>query len=238
MAAASGARPGTWNVLVPVVVALATALGGWQVAQRPTTALAAGELRDGAAVYTVTHVELVSGLSDEELGGMSHGIQGLVTPEKVLVQVTVAVRAGGSRTGFDPGVLHASPDGAGAGIPPVGGTLSPGVLSAHAHTEGSLSYVVPRDGASWVLRAPGSARSVPLTDVDRAGPEDAAHVHTPAAAGPTAADTSPGVTAPGATAPGDPGPGDPALGGPAQAELVPLDPAPAPAAAGLTPTTS
>jgi hypothetical protein len=34
---------------------------------------------------TVTHAEQVKGLSDAELGGMSHGIQSLVTDDKALI---------------------------------------------------------------------------------------------------------------------------------------------------------
>ena len=39
-------------------------------------------------------------------------------------------------------------------ILPAGGSLGAGVLSAHAEVEGTVTFVVPRDGGHLVLEAP------------------------------------------------------------------------------------
>ena len=118
--------------------------------------------------YTVTHAEQVKGLSDADLGGASHGIGNLVSSEKALVTVTLVVSGGNSPTSYDASVLRAFATGSSVGFSPAGGTLGPGRLGAHARIDGSLSFVVPRNGVQLVLRAPGDSREVPLLQVDNA----------------------------------------------------------------------
>ncbi|MDQ1482796.1 MAG: hypothetical protein QOF35_872 [Actinomycetota bacterium] len=127
--------------------------------------------------YTVTHAEQVSGLSDADLGGMSHGIQGLVTNDKAVVKVTLVVQADDSPTSYDASVLRTFAAGSSVGVAPVGGTLNPGQLSAHARMEGSLSFVVPRNSAQIGLRASGDSREVPLLQVDDAPAGASQHEH-------------------------------------------------------------
>ena len=142
--------------------------------------------------YTVIHAEQVKGLSDADLGGASHGIGNLVSSEKALVTVTLVVSGGDSPTSYDASVLRAFATGSSVGFSPAGGTLGPGRLGAHARIDGSLSFVVPRNGAQLVLRAPGDSREVPLLQVDVASAGD--H-EDPAGAGdheePTAAEEHP-----------------------------------------------
>lgn len=163
-------------VLLSTLVLGATAAGGWRV-----TALMAAEhdpmtLRVGHASYTVTHVEQVAGLSDADLGGMSHGIQSLVPKDKALIRVTVTVSADGTSTDYDARALQAFATGASVGARPLGGSLAPGRLQAHGRIEGSLSYVVPRKTSQLVLRAGRLPRAVPLLQLD-VGPAVAGHDH-------------------------------------------------------------
>jgi hypothetical protein len=150
-----------------VAVLACTAVGAWQ-----TTSMAAAKPDPATLVvngvsYTVTHAEQVKGLSDADLGGMAHGIQSLVSDDKVLVKVTLIVSAGDSPASHDASVLLAFAQGSAEGVAPVGGTLSPGKLSAHARIEGTVSFVFARNGAQIALRAPGSSRQVPLLQVDK-----------------------------------------------------------------------
>jgi len=173
-------------VALITLVLVASALGGWRAASIAAPRPDPSSLIINGVSYTVTHAEQVKGLSDSDLGGMSHGIQSLVTDDEALVTVTLVVMAGDSPSSYDASVLRAFATGASAAIAPVGGTLSPGRLRARARIEGSLSFVVPRNGAQLSLRAPNGAREVPLLQVDDAPAGVAGHPHpstTPATRG-------------------------------------------------------
>jgi hypothetical protein len=181
--------------LLGSVLLVATVFGGWRAA----AALTSGQqdpraLRVGGATYTVTHVEQVAGISDAELGGMSHNIQGLVTDKQQLVRVAVTVSAGRAATTFDPQVLQVYPHGSSVGIPPVGGSFAGGKLAAHGRIEGSLSFVVKRDGARLSLRAAHLAGSVPLLQVDNAPVGSGGHDHGTDATAPPSGGPSPPAT--------------------------------------------
>jgi hypothetical protein len=182
-------------VLLGSVLLVATVFGGWRAA----AALTSGQhdpraLRVGGATFTVTHVEQVAGISDAELGGMSHNIQGLVTDKQQLVRVAVTVSAGRAATTFDPQILRVYAHGSSVGIPPVGGSFAGGKLAAHGRIEGSLSFVVKRDGARLSLRAGHLAGSVPLLQVDSAPAGTGGHVHGTDTTAPPSSGPSPPAT--------------------------------------------
>lgn len=164
-------------VALIVAVLVGTALGGWRAVSLAATKADPSTLVVNGVSYEVTHVEQVKGLSDSDLGGMSHGIQSLVSDGNALITVSLAVTAGDSPTSYDASVLRAFATGSTAAISPVGGTLSPGDLSAHARIEGSLSFVVSRNGAQLTLRAPHDSRELPLMQVDDAPTGAAEHPH-------------------------------------------------------------
>ena len=164
-------------VALIVAVLVGTALGGWRAVSMAAAKPDPSTLVVNGVSYTVTHAEQVKGLSDSDLGGMSHGVQSLVSDDKALVTVTLVVAAGDSPSSYDASVLRAFATGSPAAISPVGGTLAPGQLTAHARMEGSLSFVVPRNGAQLALRAPADTREVPLLQVDDAPSGDAEHPH-------------------------------------------------------------
>ena len=155
-------------VALIAAVLVATALGGWRAVSMAATRPDPSSLVVKGISYAVIHAEQVKGLSDADLGGMSHGIGNLVSSEKALVTVTLVVSGGDSPTSYDASVLRAFATGSSVGFSPAGGTLGPGRLGAHARIDGSLSFVVPRNGAQLVLRAPGDSREVPLLQVDDA----------------------------------------------------------------------
>src|SRR5947209_19194833 len=135
-AMAAPARPSlsVWRVVLPAILCvLAVAAGGWQIAVQAAARQHTLTLHSSGATYTITHVEQVTGLSDADLGGMSHGIQGLVGVDKMLILVSLTVSAGDSATTYDPQTLTAVSTRSPAVIPPVGGSLTGGPLRAPSH---------------------------------------------------------------------------------------------------------
>lgn len=164
-------------VALIAAVLVGTALGGWRVVSMAATKPDPSTLVVNNVSYAVTHAEQVKGLSDADLGGMAHGVQSLVSDDKALVTVTLVITAEDSPSSYDASVLRAFATGSSVGVPPVGGTLAPGRLRAHARIEGTLSFVFPRNGAQIALRAPNDSREVPLLNVDEAPAGAGGHTH-------------------------------------------------------------
>ena len=160
-----------------VVLALCTALGGWRAAIVLAGPAQGSTIELGGVTYTVTHVEQVKGLTDQDLGGMAHGVQSLVTDDNALVTVSLVVSSDGGAHGYDTGILRAVEQGTSVTLRPVGSTLAPGHLRPHARVEGAVSFVVKRDGAQLLLRAPGSGHDVPLIRVPMAAAGSGEHHH-------------------------------------------------------------
>ena len=157
-------------VALALTVAAATAFGGWQAAALASQRHDSRALHIGGATFTVTHVEQVNGLSDEDLGGATHGIQGFVADDQLMIRVTLTVSAGDRSASYQPQLLQAFRTGTKKVVPAAGGSLPGGELPAHARIEGVLSYLVPRDGAQYALRAVNGTEQVPLLRVS--GPGD------------------------------------------------------------------
>ncbi|XAS67570.1 hypothetical protein V3C33_19490 [Micrococcaceae bacterium Sec5.7] len=166
-----------WAWALTVALCFATALGGWRAAATIAGPPDPSTLAVNGASYSVTRAEQVKGLSDTDLAGMSHGIQSLVTDDQALINLHVVVAAGDSPASYDASVLRVFAVGSPKGYPPVGGIIAPGRLRPHSRVEGFLSFVVPRDGARIVLRAPGNSDDVPLLEVDVAPAGAGGHMH-------------------------------------------------------------
>ena len=174
------ARVGALAVVLLTLLALGGGRIAATVAQARTVRADPASIVVGDVSYRITHVEQVTGLADADLGGMSHGIQGLVTEGKALVNVTLVVTADGTGGAYDAGVLRVvGTSGSTALTAPVGGTLAAGRLRPHSHIEGSLSFVVPRNGAQLALRDAAATHLLPLLRVDSAHLHPGAHQHTP-----------------------------------------------------------
>ncbi len=171
------------TVLVAALVLLATLLGGWRVVAMAQPRPDAGTFTVDVVSYRVARAEAVSGLSDQDLSGMGHGIQGLVSEDKAIIRVSLVLSTGSASGSYDPGALRLSSAGEPALIAPVGGSLPPGQLRANAQIEGAIAFEVPRNGGALSLVAPGQSRQIPLLTVDTA----------PAGAGQHPPDTSPSL---------------------------------------------
>ena len=124
-------------------------------------------LADGSTSIIVTDARQVTGLTDADLSGMAHGVQGLVTRGSALVQVSLVLRAGDQATRYDTSNIEAVRGNSLTAVRPVGGTLTQGRLTAHGSVEGTLSFVVPQDGASLRLRIAHTDRTIPLLRLKR-----------------------------------------------------------------------
>ena len=152
-------------VALVVVELFAAVLGGWRfVASHASASQTA--LHVGDATFTVIQTERVSGLSNADLSGMSHGIQGLVKDDETLVRVSVTVSADGSATGYDPSRLLVYTSGSAVGAPPLGGSLVPGRLRAGGSIEGTLSYVVPRSAAQIAMGTDSDGSRIALVPIE------------------------------------------------------------------------
>jgi hypothetical protein len=156
-------------VAVALMVAAATAFGGWQAVNLSADRRDPRVLHVGGSTFTVTHVEQVNGLSDVDVGGMTHGIQGFVAGDQLMIRVSLTVSSGSKSVAYQPQLLQAFRTGAKQGVAPAGGSLPGGQLPAHARIEGVLSYLVPRDGAQFALRAVNGTEQVPLLRVSGPG---------------------------------------------------------------------
>jgi hypothetical protein len=155
-------------IWILAAVVLAVGLGGWRAASTAAPKPGPATLLVNGVSYDIAHAEQVVGLSDSDLGGMSHGIQGLVTDEKALVKVSLVVGGADSPTSYDASVLRVFATGSSSGIVPAGSTFAPGRLSSHGHIEGTVSFIVPRNGSQLTLCAVGNPRAIALLRVDQA----------------------------------------------------------------------
>ena len=171
------ARPAGRRLLLLLGVLLAFSLGCWRIVDLSRPVSDPQVLTAGGVSYSVTHVEQVTGLSDEDLSGMGHGIQGLVSQDKALIRVSMVVRSGSASRRYDPSVLTIVDAAGGAQIAPAGGSLSQGGLGAHAQVEGSLAFIVARNGHHFSLHAPHNANAIDLLSVDQAPAGADTHQH-------------------------------------------------------------
>jgi hypothetical protein len=173
-------RPSRSSYLAGALLMLATIVGGVRAAALFASQSDPDSLEIAGATWTVTDVAQVVGVAQRDLmNGMGHNIGGYVSDSQMMVRVSFVISAGDQRTVFDPSRLRVYEDGKSAPVLPMGGSLGAGTLSAHAHVEGTVTFVVPRDGGHLVLRAPGSPHDIDLATVDQA-PQGATdeHQHT------------------------------------------------------------
>jgi hypothetical protein len=177
------------GVAAAVLVALLAAAGGWLA----ILALAGGDGHQhpasvGEAIptsfgsLTVQPAQTLDGLTPEDLGGVTHGVNNLVLSDSAQVEVSfLLVNAGDSGAAIDPDQFRLVVGGARDALAPTGSTMRPMTLAAGARVGASVTFVVPRTGAQMELRYadPGSSApvSIPMGRLDQA-PADAASPHT------------------------------------------------------------
>jgi len=98
---------------------------------------------------TFERVATIGGLTPEELGGVTHGIQGLVLTGQAQVEVSVRIaNRSDHRVAVVPDQFTLTVAGATAPVPMVGATIKPLRLEPGATVEATLTYVVPQSGTA------------------------------------------------------------------------------------------
>lgn len=114
-------------------------------------------VRTSFGAVTAVAAEINNGLSNADLGGMSHGVSGVVSTGRAQVEVIVTL----ANTGTRPVVVAADQfrlvtrkgtDAPGVPLKPSGTTLLAGPLPAGASVDTRVAFVVPTDGASMQLQ--------------------------------------------------------------------------------------
>ena len=151
---------------------VAVSLGGVRAVDLAATAGDDDQTFDIAgASWKVVDVEQVVGVAQRDLmNGMGHNIGSYVSDSQMMVRVAVTVSAGDHRSSFSAGWLKAYEDGSKTPIQPAGGSLGAGLLAPHATVEGTVTFVVPRDGGHLVLKGRGSSHVIDLTTIAQAPP--------------------------------------------------------------------
>jgi len=112
--------------------------------------------RADRAVVEITGVEVLNGLSAQDLSNANHGIQNLVQPGDAQVQVTVRLVNDGARPiDISTEAMTLKINGK-RPIPATSSTLPKGRLRAGLSMEGSLGFVAPRDGSTLQLQVPAT----------------------------------------------------------------------------------
>ena len=157
------------SYLASGLLLVATVAGGVRAAALLSADDDPESLQISGATWTVTDVTQVVGVAQRDLmSGMGHNISGYVSDSQMMIRVAFVVSAGDHGATYDPTKLRAHEVGKSTPILPTGGSLGEGRLSAQAEVEGTVDFVVPRDGGHLVLEAPGSSGEVDLTTVDEA----------------------------------------------------------------------
>ncbi len=161
----SGSRP----LVVPLlaaVIALLAVVGGVLAVQMVRAGAGTDVTATGASAHTsfgsvaVHQSEVLNGLTSSSLGGMSHGISGLVKAGQAEIAVTVTLTNTDKRSvryAADQFRLRAGAAApTGTAIAPGGTSLSSGELSRGGTVEGTLSFVTPVNGSHlWLQFADG-----------------------------------------------------------------------------------
>ena len=132
-------------------------------------------------VVAAESVRALGGLGARPLAGVTHGIQNLVRPDQMQVQVLVALTNELSRTvRYAPQQFRLRVGARTRRVLPRGATFHPGILQPRASIEGNVVFVAPRTRAPLVLEF-ADARGPIAIDLGRATPGRAppsyAHQH-------------------------------------------------------------
>lgn len=131
----------------------------------------------------VSEADDLIGLTSQDLAGVTHGIQNLVLVDKTQIQLTVALlNRSGQKISISPKQFTlVNPENAGEVILISNATIRDGELQPRSNIEATLSFVVPRDGASYILQFldPGNDQivEIDLGGVDVVSDEELSKLH-------------------------------------------------------------
>jgi hypothetical protein len=182
-------------VVAVVAVALLAVVGGWLAilalagsdghAQAPRAAAIGDQIATSFGSLTIQRSDTLAGLTSQDLGGVTHGINDLVLSDSAQVEVSfLLVSTSSAEARVEPGQFRLVVSGTTDPLAPTGSTMRPLTLAPGARVAASVTFVVPRSGAQMSVRYtdPGSGAeiSVPVGSLDHAPPAVGdPHAHTP-----------------------------------------------------------
>ena len=182
--------PATLLRYLPVLGLLALAIALAAVGIFQAAATISDAVKDGASFVvgqsipmsygslTVDQVEKLDGLTNQDLAGVTHGIQNLVQSEKVQIQATLQFANRSTRpVAVSPDQFRLVGGGDQAEVGPSSGTLLTGSLPAHANMDVVLDFVTPRTNRPLWIEYRASAQAQPLRIA--IGPADTNAADTP-----------------------------------------------------------
>jgi hypothetical protein len=127
----------------------------------------------GFGALSVLDARVAPGLTNQQLGGMTHGISGLIDARSSQLQVSIAMtNTKYVATHWTAADFRVEAARSGREFAPVGGTYENGTLAPGSSLELVLNYVVPRNGDHFSLRVRDGNRfvRVHLIQVGKAPP--------------------------------------------------------------------
>jgi hypothetical protein len=104
-------------------------------------------------IVVVDDVENLAGLTSQDLGGMTHGIQNLVLADQAQIQVSILLsNQTDSAIYYSPTQFRLLEQQGLDLILPFGATVKPGMLGPKASIEATLSFIAPRNGGRLWIR--------------------------------------------------------------------------------------
>jgi hypothetical protein len=177
--------------LAITVIAIVTAVAGAVVAIGAFTAGAEeadhhhtelGEpIETSFGSVTFEHVATIGGLTPEELGGVTHGIQNLVLTGQAQVEVSVLVEnRAGHPIDVVPDQFNLAVQGVDGVVAMAGSTIVPMSLAPGGTVEATLTYVVPQSGTAMTVTYAdpgGEVISLAAGSLDLVAAPSDAHAH-------------------------------------------------------------
>jgi len=123
----------------------------------------AQDVRTSFGVVTVESVDKSTGLTSQQLAGVNHGIQNLVSPDQVQVEVLVSITNQlDVPAAYSPGQFVLIADNSDKPISVTSASFYNGVLQPHAQIEGKLSFTVSLGAGKMLLRYTDPAQPQPI----------------------------------------------------------------------------
>ena len=144
-------------------IAILTLAGGHEDGGLPEASAIGHPITTSYGSMTVQHAETLGGLTSQDLGGVTHGIQNLVLSDKAQVEVSVLfANTGGAAVPIDPSQFFLLVEGSADPVAATGSTVRPVQLQSGASLEASLTFVVPQSGARMTVgyTDPGGAAAI------------------------------------------------------------------------------
>lgn len=123
----------------------------------------AQDVRTSFGVITIESVDKSTGLTSQQLAGVNHGIQNLVSPDQVQLEVLVSITNElDVPAAYSPDQFVLIADNSDTPIQVTSSTFHNGTLQAHAQLEGKVSFTVSLGARKLLLRYTDPAQPQPI----------------------------------------------------------------------------